>query len=32
VPAAELLLELPARPAGPIERAIAEHVARLIPH
>ena len=24
-------LELPARPAGPIERAIAEHVARLIP-
>jgi acetyl-CoA hydrolase len=31
VPAAEPPLELPARPAGPIERAIAEHVARLIP-
>ena len=31
VPAAEPPVELPARPAGPIERAIAEHVARLIP-
>ena len=31
VPAAEPPLELPARPPGPIERAIAEHVARLIP-
>src|SRR6201987_5335218 len=31
VPAAESPLELPARSAGPIERAIAEHVARLIP-
>ena len=31
VPAASPPIELPARPAGPIERAIAEHVARLIP-
>jgi acetyl-CoA hydrolase len=31
VPVAESPLELSARPAGPIERAIAEHVARLIP-
>jgi acetyl-CoA hydrolase len=31
VPAAASPLELTARPAGPIERAIAEHVARLIP-
>jgi hypothetical protein len=31
VPASAPPLELPARPAGPIERAIAEHVARLIP-
>lgn len=31
VPAAEPPLELPARPAGPVERAIAGHVARLIP-
>jgi acyl-CoA hydrolase len=31
VPAAEPPLELPARPPGPIERAIAERVARLIP-
>ena len=31
VPAAARPLELPARPAGPIERAIAEHVSRLIP-
>ena len=31
VPAAEPPLELPARPTGPIERAIAERVARLIP-
>jgi len=31
VPAAEPPLELPARSAGPIERAIADHVARLIP-
>lgn len=30
-PAAEKPLELPARPAGPIDRAIADHVARLIP-
>jgi len=29
--AAATPLELPARPSGPIERAIAEHVARLIP-
>jgi acyl-CoA hydrolase len=32
VPAAEPPLELPARASGPIERAIAEHVARLIPN
>jgi acyl-CoA hydrolase len=32
VPAAEPPIELPARPAGPIERAIADHVARLIPN
>jgi len=31
VPAASPPIELPARPAGSIERAIAEHVARLIP-
>lgn len=31
VPAAARPLELPARPPGPVERAIAEHVARLIP-
>src|SRR5271163_144058 len=31
VPAAELPIELPARPAAPIDRAIADHVARLIP-
>jgi acetyl-CoA hydrolase len=31
VPAAEPPLELPARPAGPIDRAIVDHVARLIP-
>jgi acyl-CoA hydrolase len=31
VPAAERPFELPARPPGPIDRAIAEHVARLIP-
>jgi acyl-CoA hydrolase len=31
VPAAEPPLELPARSAGPIERAISEHVSRLIP-
>jgi len=31
VPAAEPPLELPARPVGPIERAIAQHVVRLIP-
>ena len=31
VPAAEPPVELPARPAGPIKRAIAEHVAQLIP-
>jgi acyl-CoA hydrolase len=31
VPAAELPLELPRRQAGPIDRAIADHVARLIP-
>jgi acetyl-CoA hydrolase len=30
-PAAEKPIELPARPAGPIDRAIADHVARLIP-
>jgi len=31
VPAAEPPLELPTRPPSPIDRAIAEHVARLIP-
>ncbi|HKM74623.1 MAG TPA: acetyl-CoA hydrolase/transferase C-terminal domain-containing protein [Stellaceae bacterium] len=31
VPAALPPIELPARPAGPIDRAIADHVARLIP-
>jgi acyl-CoA hydrolase len=31
VPAAEPPIELPARPTGPIDRAIADHVARLIP-
>jgi acetyl-CoA hydrolase len=31
VPAAERPIELPARPAGAIDRAIADHVARLIP-
>src|SRR5580693_1904778 len=31
VPASAPPVELPARPAGPIERTIAEHVARLIP-
>jgi len=31
VPAAEPPIELPARPAGPIDRIIADHVARLIP-
>ena len=31
VPAASPPIELPARPAGPIERAIAEHVTRLVP-
>jgi acyl-CoA hydrolase len=31
VPAAHPPLELPARPVGPAERAIAEHVARLVP-
>jgi hypothetical protein len=31
VPAAVPPMELPARPAGPIDRAIADHVARLIP-
>ena len=31
VPAAEPPLELPARPPSPVDRAIAEHVARLIP-
>jgi acetyl-CoA hydrolase len=31
VPASAPPLELPARPAGPIERAIAEHIARLVP-
>jgi acetyl-CoA hydrolase len=31
IPAAEPPIELPARPAGPIDRAIADHVARLIP-
>ena len=30
VPAALPPIELPARPAGPIDRAIADHVARLI--
>jgi acyl-CoA hydrolase len=31
VPAAELPIELPPRPAGPVDHAIADHVARLIP-
>jgi acyl-CoA hydrolase len=31
VPAAEPPIELPARPAAPIDRAIADHVVRLIP-
>jgi acyl-CoA hydrolase len=31
VPAAEPPIELPARPVGPIDRIIADHVARLIP-
>ena len=31
VPAAETPLELPRRPIGPVERAIAGHVARLVP-
>ena len=31
VPAAVPPIELPARPAGPIDRAIADHVARLVP-
>jgi hypothetical protein len=31
VPAAAPPIELPARPAGPIDRAIADHIARLIP-
>src|SRR6516165_1140857 len=31
VPAAEPPLELPARPPSPVDRAMAEHVARLIP-
>jgi acyl-CoA hydrolase len=31
VPAAAVPIELPTRPAGPIDRAIADHVARLIP-
>ncbi len=31
VPAAEPPIELPDRPAGPVERAIAGHVARLVP-
>jgi hypothetical protein len=31
VPAAAPPIELPARPAGRIDRAIADHVARLIP-
>ena len=31
VPAALPPIELPARPAGPIDRAIADHVARMIP-
>jgi hypothetical protein len=31
VPAAAPPIEVPARPAGPIDRAIADHVARLIP-
>ena len=31
VPAAHPVLELPPRPAGPAERAIAAHVARLVP-
>jgi acyl-CoA hydrolase len=31
VPAAHPVLELPVRPIGPVERAIAEHIARLVP-
>jgi acetyl-CoA hydrolase len=31
VPAAHPVLELPARTIGPVERAIAEHIARLVP-
>jgi acyl-CoA hydrolase len=31
VPAVAPPIELPARPAGPIDRAIADHIARLIP-
>src|SRR5947207_6388267 len=31
VPAAELPIELARRPSGPVDRAIADHVARLIP-
>lgn len=31
VPAAHPVLELPSRPAGPIEQAIAGHIARLVP-
>ena len=31
VPAAVPPIELPARPAGPIDRAIADHIARLVP-
>src|SRR5271165_158674 len=31
MPAAEPPIELPARPKGPIDRVIADHVARLIP-
>jgi acyl-CoA hydrolase len=31
VPAAELPIELPTRAAGPIDRVIADHIARLIP-
>jgi acyl-CoA hydrolase len=31
VPSAEPPIELPARPAGPIDRIIADHIARLIP-
>ena len=31
VPAAHPVLEIPARPAGPVEQAIAENIARLVP-